>query len=145
MPTRNTGLYTDPKVMRVESSLTTMPPLIRPSSAMKMPRPTAMAWRRETGTASIMASRKPHRTNARMIRPSRKMTAMATFQSPPAAAVSENATTALMPMPDAQASGRFANRPMRMVMMPAAKQVEVTAAPTGMPAADRSAGLTAMM
>ena len=112
---------------------------------MKMPRPTAMAWRSETGTASMIASRRPHSTSARMMRPSSRMTAMATFQSPPAAAVSENATTALMPMPDAQASGRLENRPIRMVMMPAAKQVEVTAAETGMPAAASSDGLTAMM
>ena len=50
-----------------------------------------------------------------------------------------------MPMPEAQARGLLAKRPMKMVMMPAPTQVEVTAAFMGTPAAASSEGLTAMM
>ena len=50
-----------------------------------------------------------------------------------------------MPMPEAQASGRFEKRPMIIVMMPAPTQVEVTAAFMGTPAATNREGLTAMM
>ncbi len=136
---------TAPMVMSVDSSLTTMAPLMRPMRAMKMPRPAAMAWRSEAGMASMMASRRPQSTRARMTMPSMNTTAMAACQSPLHRPVSVNATTALMPMPDAQARGRLAKMPMRMVMTPAPMQVAVTPAPMGMPAADSSAGLTAMM
>ena len=50
-----------------------------------------------------------------------------------------------MPMPEAQATGLLAKRPMRIVMMPAPRQVEVTAAAGAMPASMSRAGFTAMM
>ena len=54
---------------------------------------------------------------------------------------------ALIPMPEASAIGRFAMRPIAMVMSAAPKQVAVSAASKGMPAPSgpRSDGLTAMM
>ena len=48
-------------------------------------------------------------------------------------------------MPEAQASGRLEKTPIAMVMMPAPRQVAVTAAASGMPAAERMLGLTTMM
>ena len=48
-------------------------------------------------------------------------------------------------MPEAQASGRLEKTPMRIVMMPAPRQVAVTAAAAGMPASESSNGFTAMM
>ena len=65
-------------------SLATMtPPSARPIIAMKRPRPTEMAWRNDTGIASMIASRRPHRTRTRIAMPSTKMTAIAACQSPP--------------------------------------------------------------
>ena len=55
------------------------------------------------------------------------------------------ATMALMPMPDASASGLLAISPIAIVMMAAPKQVAVSAASNGTPASERIAGLTAMM
>ena len=52
---------------------------------------------------------------------------------------------ALMPMPEASAMGRLAMRPMAMVMTAAPRQVAVSAAANGMPAASIMDGLTAMM
>ena len=45
---------------------------------------------------------------------------------------------ALMPIPEASAMGRFANRPIATVMMAAPKQVAVSAALNGIPAAPSS-------
>ena len=50
-----------------------------------------------------------------------------------------------MPMPEAQASGRLEKRPMRIVMMPAPRQVAVTAAVSDIPASTSRGGFTAMM
>ena len=52
---------------------------------------------------------------------------------------------ALMPMPEASAMGRFAIRPMAADMTAAPKQVAVSAALNGMPAACSMVGLTATM
>ena len=81
-----------------------------------------------------------------MMMPSRNTTAMATRQSTATSPRHKvNATMALMPMPDASAIGRFAIRPIAMVMMAAPKHVAVSAALNGMPAASIIDGLTAMM
>ena len=73
------------------------------------------------------------------------MTPMATCQSPPHMVAVMPATMALMPRPEAQASGRLAKMPMQMVMMPAPRQVAQASAPPSMPAPESIAGLTAMM
>ena len=95
--------------------------------------------------ASMMASRRPQSTSSKMTTPSRKMTLMATCQSPPQTVVVIPAIIALTPKPDAQASGRLAKMPMQMVMMPAPRQVAQASAPASMPAPESTAGLTAMM
>jgi len=95
--------------------------------------------------ASMMASRRPQSTSSKMTIPSRKMTLMATCQSPPQTVVVIPAIIALTPKPDAQASGRLAKMPMQMVMMPAPRQVAQASAPASMPAPESTAGLTAMM
>ena len=145
MPTINAGEVTLPRPITVLSPATMMPASARPISAMNRPKPTEIAWRRTTGIASMIASRKPQTTSSKMTMPSRKMTPMATRQSPSHTVVVMPATMALMPRPDAQASGRLAKTPMQMVMMPAPMQVVQAKTPGSMPAAESTAGLTAMM
>ena len=52
-----------------------------------------------------------------------------------------NVTTALRPMPDASANGRFAKRPMQMHMSAAPSAVAVAAPSNGTPAARQDAGI----
>ena len=52
---------------------------------------------------------------------------------------------ALMPMPEARATGRLAMRPMATVITAAPTQVAVRPASNGTPASERMAGLTATM
>ena len=145
MPTIKVGEAMSPRPTSVPAPAVMMPASHRPIMAMNRPKPTEMAWRRTTGMASMMASRRPQRTSSKMTIPSRKITLMATCQSPPHMVVAMPAIMALMPRPDAQASGRLAKIPMQMVMMPAPRQVAQASAPASMPAPESTAGLTAMM
>ncbi len=77
--------------------------------------------------------------------PSMKMIAMAVCQPRPIDPHRVKATMELMPMPEAQAKGRFAMRPIAMVMTAAPIQVAVTAAVTGTPPAERMSGFTTMI
>ncbi len=144
-PTMKVGEATSPSPTSVPLPAVIIPASVRPIIAMKRPRPTEIAWRKTTGMASMMASRKPHMTSSKITMPSRKMTPMAMCQSPPHSVVVMPATIALMPRPDAQASGRFEKRPMQTVMMPAPTQVAQASASESMPAAESTAGFTAMM
>ena len=56
-----------------------------------------------------------------------------------------NAKKAFSPIPGASARGMRAISPIAMVPSPATRQVANAAATGGMPAAERIAGLTAMM
>ena len=144
-PTIKVGEKISPRATRVDSLATIIPLFLRPIMAIKRPRPTEIAWRRFTGIASMIASRRPQRTKRRIAIPSMKITAIDACQSPPVIGVREKATTAFTPIPDAQASGRLENRPIKMVIMPPPRQVAVIAAETGTPAAARRAGFTAIM
>ena len=93
----------------------------------------------------MIASRRPQSTRNRMATPSTKMTAMAVCQPRPMLPHRVKATIELMPMPEAQASGRFENTPIAIVITAAPRQVAVTAAVGLIPAADRMLGLTMMM
>ncbi len=76
--------------------------------------------------------------------PSMKMTPMATCQSPSHTVFVMPATMALMPKPDAQASGRLAITPIQMVMMPAPRQMAQARTLESIPAPESTAGLTAI-
>ena len=137
------GEARSPNAMSVLGSATTKPDPDSPMNEMNRPMPMAMARRRSAGMASMMAVRRPHSTKSRMAMPSTNTTAMATRQSTPAPWQMEKATTAFNPMPDASAMGRFAIRPIATVATAAPRQVEVSAAEKGMPAAAIMFELTA--
>ena len=52
---------------------------------------------------------------------------------------------AFNPIPEAKANGKLANTPIRIHAIPAAKHVEVTNAPAGIPVVDKIFGLTAII
>jgi hypothetical protein len=70
---------------------------------------------------------------------------IATGQGRPRPRMRSNATTALIPRPDASANGRLVTRPITAVATAAASAVATVTAANGIPAADRIAGLTKTM
>ncbi len=80
------------------------PPFAKPMNRMKRPMPTPIARFRASGTAFMIASRRPARTRIVTRTPSITITPIAPAGESPLA-VSENATMALMPRPAASANG----------------------------------------
>ena len=144
-PTINVGLKMSPSATIVDSLATRIPAFLRPIIAIKRPRPTEIAWRSDTGIAFMIASRSPQRTSKRIARPSIKITAIAACQSPLVIWERVKATTALTPIPEAQASGLFEKSPIQIVITPAPIHVAVIAALKGIPATTRMPGFTAMI
>ena len=132
-------------VTKVAGLGTITPPFLRPMNAMKIPRPTEIAWRNETGIASMIASRRPQNTNRSMTIPSMNTIAIDVCQSLLVIRGKVNATIASRPKPVASATGRFEISPIRMVTRPEPMQVAVIAAFKGIPACTKIAGLTAII
>ena len=84
--------------------------------------PTPIARFSASGTAFMIASRRPTSTRMVTAMPSRRITPIAPDGDRPRA-VSEKATIPLMPRPAARASGKLPTTPMAMVMMPATRAV----------------------
>jgi hypothetical protein len=131
--------------MPVAGLLTTTPPSRRPTSVMKSPMPTPIDSFKESGTASMMAVRRPARTSTTAISPSMTTTAIPTCQGSPRPSTMSNATTALIPSPGASANGRLVASAIAAVHTAAAIAVATATASNGTPAADRMAGLTKRM
>ncbi len=111
------------KVVGVTGALpTTKPPLAKPMNRMNRPMPTPMARFSASGTAFMIASRRPTSTRMVTAMPSSRITPIAPDGDRPRA-VSENATIPLMPRPAARASGKLPTAPIAMVMMPATRAV----------------------
>ena len=136
-----------PRETTVPPPPTTMPPSTSPMNRMKKPMPITIAFFSSSGMALKIASRKPVSTRMRMATPSSTMRPMALSKLRPWPATRLNATTALSPMPGAMAKARLVTRPMRMVMTPATRQVDVSAAANGspLPSRPRMLGFTKMM
>ena len=99
------------------------PPLTKPMKRMNRPMPTPIDRLRASGTAVMIASRRPRTTRMVMRTPSITITPMAPATVRPLPAIRVNATIALMPRPAARASGYLPMTPMAMVMMPAMRAV----------------------
>ena len=138
-------LVRSPSPMPVAGLLTTIPPSRSPTSVMNRPMPTPIESFSDSGTARMIAPRRPTITSTSAIRPSITMIDIATGHSSPRPSTMSNATTALMPRPGASANGRFVNSPIARVVMQAAIAVATATAWNGIPAADRIAGLTNRM
>jgi hypothetical protein len=134
-----------PSAIPVAGSLTTMPPSRSPTSVMKSPMPTPMASFSDSGTARMIASRKPATTSTSASTPSITTTDMPTGHGSFRPMMTSKATTALMPRPGASASGRLVATAIPSVAIAAAAAVATATARKGIPAADRIAGLTNTM
>ncbi len=132
---------------RVSGAGRMRPPWFSPRTAMKSPMPAPIPRFRFKGMAFITASRSPERTRIRMMIPSAKTTAIPTCQGTRACwkPMTEKASMALKPIPEARARGRLVTSPIRMLTTAAPIAVAVVAAVNGTPAAARMAGLTKTM
>ena len=90
---------------------------------MNRPIPTEIAVFSWVGTARNTAVRNPVRTSAVMMTPSRTTSPIASAQVICGSFAIPKATKALSPRPVASASGKFATRPMTMVITPATSAV----------------------
>ncbi len=84
---------------------TMAPPFTNPMNRMKRPMPTPIARLRASGTAFMIASRRPISTRTVTAMPSRTITPMAPGRVRPLPRTRVKATTALIPSPAASASG----------------------------------------
>lgn len=112
IPTMKAGEVTSPRPTRVPLPATMMPGVGQADEGDEETQANGDGMAQGYRMASMMASRRPHKTSSKMTMPSRKMTPMATCQSPPHMVAVMPATMALMPRPEAQASGRLAKMPM---------------------------------
>jgi hypothetical protein len=103
------------------------PPSTNPMNRMKSPMPTAIARFRESGTAFMIASRRPTSTSSRTTSPSITITPIAPAGVRPSVSTRKNATNALMPRPAASAIGTLAITPMAMHIKPATRAVAAAA------------------
>ncbi len=95
----------NPSVAESGAQLDTIsPPFAKPMNRMNRPMPTPIERFSASGTAFMMASRRPITTRTVIATPSRTITPIAPAASRPFA-VSEKATIALMPRPAARANG----------------------------------------
>ncbi len=84
---------------------TIIPPSQKPMNRMNRPMPTPMARFRPSGTAFMIASRRPTMTSNEMMRPSMTITPMAWAAVMPRPSTRPNATAAFRPRPAARAKG----------------------------------------
>ncbi len=112
---------------------------------MKSPMPTPIESFSDSGTASMIAVRRPASTSTIAITPSITTIAIPTCHGRPRPSTMSNATTALIPSPGASANGRLVESAIAAVATAAATAVATATASNGMPAADRIAGLTNRM
>jgi hypothetical protein len=105
------------------------PPSKNPMNRMNRPMPTAIAFFSDSGTAFMIASRRPTSTSTSTTMPSSTMTPMAPAGLSWRVRTRKNATRALIPRPAASAIGMLAIRPMAMLMTPATRAVAAAAAP----------------
>ena len=121
-------LVSSPSPMPVAGLLTTIPPSRSPTSVMNRPMPTPIESFSASGTARMIAPRRPPSTRISAIRPSMTMIDIATGHGIPRPSTMSNATTALIPSPGASANGRFVNRPIASVATHAAIAVATATA-----------------
>ena len=112
---------------------------------MNRPMPTPIASLSDSGTASMIAVRRPASTSTTATRPSITTIAMPTCHGRPRPRTMSNATIALIPSPGASANGRLVASAIAAVVIAAASAVQTITASSGTPAADRIAGLTKTM
>ena len=121
----------------------TNPALTSPMNMMNRPMPAVMASFSGMGTASKIMRRRPVTAIATMMRPSMTTRPIASGQV--RTPTTELARNELMPSPAANAKGRRATTPNRMVMAPAASDVTAETWPKGSLCPAMSAVLDRMM
>ncbi len=99
------ALFGNTNATGVPAPATMRPASLNPMNRMKRPIPTPIARFSASGTAFMIASRRPTRTSTRTTRPSRTMTPIAPAGVRPSPRTSVKATMPLMPRPAASAIG----------------------------------------
>ncbi|OQA21254.1 MAG: hypothetical protein BWY60_00753 [Actinobacteria bacterium ADurb.Bin346] len=126
----------------------TKPASWAPIKAINRPMPTPIAYFSPIGMAFMRIILSFVRTIIRTSRPSITIIPIACCHVIPSPSIIVNVTTAFIPIPEASAKGVFETSPIMMLIMPAPRHVDTTAASKGMPVApplERIAGLTNIM
>ena len=125
--------------------LTTIPEPCNPINAINSPIPAVTAYFMFLGIAFTTASRTLNNDKRIKMIPSTNTAVKAISQGILFCPTTVNAKYAFSPIPDANANGKLAKTPIKIVDKPAAKQVAVTKAPASIPAALKILGFTAMI